>query len=223
MATEYSPIFAVGRLPAVEATLTTRPHPRSAIAGQAARISRIGAITLSSKAAIQSSSGISSRSRHLTAPALLTTTSSSPNRSVASARMRSPASGSVMSRARWAARPCRAAPARPHSAAASFDLGLGARDEEHLGALLAEHAGDDPPDPAPGPGDDAGAAREPEVHQAPATSVRTETSAPPARVRWTGHLRAILSMRSTWSSLSPSGSETVTSNFPFSPGFGVPV
>ena len=77
-ATEYSPIIGEGRLPALEETLTTRPQPRSAIFGIAARISRIGAITFSSQAAYQSSSGTSSRSRHLAAPALLTTTSRLP-------------------------------------------------------------------------------------------------------------------------------------------------
>ena len=63
LATEYSGIAAEGRLPAVLETLTTRPQPRSRMPGIAARISRIGAITLSSKAAYQSSSGTSSRSR----------------------------------------------------------------------------------------------------------------------------------------------------------------
>ena len=47
-ATEYSGIAAEGRLPAVEQTLTTRPQPRASIGGIAARISRSGAITLSS-------------------------------------------------------------------------------------------------------------------------------------------------------------------------------
>ena len=42
MATEYSGIEPVGRLPAVEATLTTRPQPRSAIAGTVASISSFG-------------------------------------------------------------------------------------------------------------------------------------------------------------------------------------
>ena len=39
---------ADGRLPDDEQTLTIRPQPRSAIAGAAARINRIGAITCSS-------------------------------------------------------------------------------------------------------------------------------------------------------------------------------
>jgi hypothetical protein len=37
-------------LPALEVTLTIRPQPRSAISGAKWRISRIGAITLSSNA-----------------------------------------------------------------------------------------------------------------------------------------------------------------------------
>ena len=45
-----------GRLPDDEQTLTIRPPPRLAISGAAARISRIGPITLSSHWACQSSS-----------------------------------------------------------------------------------------------------------------------------------------------------------------------
>ena len=108
-------MFADGRLPAVLETLTTRPQPRSAIAGIAARIARSGAITLSSQAACQSESGTSSRSRQIALPALLTSTSRPPKRCLASATMRSPASGSVTSSSSAAASP----PARAHSSAAS--------------------------------------------------------------------------------------------------------
>src|SRR5436190_23346597 len=88
----------VGRLPALEQTFTTRPQPRSTIRGIAARIARIGAITFTSQAAFHSSSATSSRPRRFDVPALLTSTSSEPNRSSAAATRRSPASGAVTSR-----------------------------------------------------------------------------------------------------------------------------
>jgi hypothetical protein len=119
LATEYSAMFADGRLPAVLETLTTRPHPRSFIPGVSSRISRIGAMTLISNAAYQSSSGTSSRSRHLALPALLTRTSTGPKRSSAAARMRADASGSVTSWTSDSAAPPASAPAATHSSAAS--------------------------------------------------------------------------------------------------------
>ncbi len=98
--------------------MTTRPQPRSAIAGIAAFIRRIGAITLSSQAEYQSASGTSSSSRQTAVPALLTTTSSLPKCASAAPTMRSPASASVTSRvsAAAAASPLAAA---AHSATAS--------------------------------------------------------------------------------------------------------
>src|SRR6478736_3921056 len=114
-ATEYSGIWPLGRLAALEQTFTTRPQPRSAIAGMAARIARIGAITLSSHAASQSSSGTSWSARLLAVPSLLTSTSRPPNGSDAAATMRSPASGSVTSSTSTSAGP----PAAKHRPSAS--------------------------------------------------------------------------------------------------------
>ena len=105
---------AEGRLPAVDATFTIRPHPR-AIPGIAARIARNGAITFSSQASYQSSSGTMSRSRQRAVPALLTRTSRRPKRSSPAATIRSPAPASVTSRTRTCASP----PAARHSSAAS--------------------------------------------------------------------------------------------------------
>jgi hypothetical protein len=107
-------MLAEGRLPAVLETLTTRPQPRPAIAGIVARIARSGAMTFSSHAAYQSSSGTSSSSRHLDVPALLTSTSSCPKWLSASARIRSPASASVTSSSRESASP----PAAEHASRA---------------------------------------------------------------------------------------------------------
>ncbi len=69
-----------GRLPEDEQTLTIRPQPRLAIAGAAARISRIGPITLSSHCVCQSSSVSCSRVRTALVPALLTSASIRPKR-----------------------------------------------------------------------------------------------------------------------------------------------
>src|SRR3954451_12501762 len=118
LATEYSGVPVVGRLPALEQTFTTLPQPRSAMAGSAARIARMGAITLSSQAAFHSSSVTSSSERRLAVPALFASTSRRPNRSEASATMRSPASGSVMSKAS----PCAPPPALEHLDTASSSV-----------------------------------------------------------------------------------------------------
>ena len=71
-----------------------RPQPRSAISGAKRRMSRIGAMTLSSNAAYQSSSAVSSSGRMRLVPALLTRMSTTPP---ARSAMRSAASGAVTS------------------------------------------------------------------------------------------------------------------------------
>ncbi len=78
LVTEYAALVLDGRLPDEEHTLTIRPQPRSAIAGAAARISRIGAITWSSHCSCHSSSVSSSSGRTALVPALLTSASIRP-------------------------------------------------------------------------------------------------------------------------------------------------
>ena len=156
-----------GRLPAVDETFTTRPQPRSAMAGMAARIRRIGAITFRSHAACQSSSGTSASFLHFAWPALLTTTSSWPKRSVASATIRSAAPASVTSSASVAASP----PLAPGFGGGARQLLFAAGDQEDGRALFAEALRDVEPDAAARAGDDAGLAVEAEVHVPDSTDV----------------------------------------------------
>src|SRR2546423_2355082 len=115
LVTEYSGVIPDGGLPADEHTFTILPQPRSAMPGAATRIARSGAITFSSQAACQSSSGTCSSERRFDVPALLTRTSSWPKLSVAAATMRSPASVAVTSSGTGCAWP----PRCPQPAAAS--------------------------------------------------------------------------------------------------------
>ena len=94
-----------GRLPDDEHTLTIRPQPRSAIAGAAARISRIGAITWSSHCACHSSSLSSSSERTALVPAPLTSASIRPKCSRHASTACSPASTAVTSSASASPRP----------------------------------------------------------------------------------------------------------------------
>ena len=152
-------------MPAVEQTLTTRPQPRSAIAGAAARIARSGAITLSSQAACQSSSGTSSRSRQLGGAGVVDEHVEGAEALVGCGEhpLAGVRGGDVERRGCLArppvAAPARAAPRRRRQAA------LVARDQQHVGALGAEQPRGLASDPAAGAGDDAGRARQPEVHQ----------------------------------------------------------
>ena len=145
-------------------TLTIRPQPRSPIGGAAARIRRIGAITFSSQAAYQSSSGTSSRSRRRAVPALLTSTSSWPRRSSASrddpvGRLRL---GDVD---RQRLGPAARGLARRGALVGGLDQPiLGASDQQHVRSLGAEHPSGGAADAAAGAGHHAGAAAEPEVH-----------------------------------------------------------
>ena len=99
-----------GRLPAVLETLTTRPQPRRACPESTARISRWQAITLTSQACCQSSSGTSSRSRQLAVPALFTSTST---RAEALARPRATMRAAASGCGHVAGERRRAAAARP--------------------------------------------------------------------------------------------------------------
>src|SRR5436309_2600530 len=78
LVTEYAAFVLDGRFPDEEHTFTIRPHPRSAIAGAAVRIRRIGAITWSSHCSCHSASVSSSSGRTALVPALLTSASSRP-------------------------------------------------------------------------------------------------------------------------------------------------
>jgi hypothetical protein len=100
-------------LPAEEATLTIRPHPRSAIPGAKARISRIEASTCSSHWPFQSSSVSSSSGLAKLVPALLTRMSTGPP---ASSAMRSAASGAVTSTPEERETPVTRAPSASSSA-----------------------------------------------------------------------------------------------------------
>ncbi len=144
-----------GRLPEDEHTLTIRPQPRSAIAGAAARISRIGAITWSSHCSCHSASASSSSGLTELVPALLTRASIRPKRSRQAFSTRSPASGSVMSHSNGVA-------------ARRVERGLqalgAAADEQEGRSLAREGDGGGAPDPARGSGDHAGAFAQTKVH-----------------------------------------------------------
>src|SRR5699024_6565593 len=92
-----------GSRPATEATLTIWPRPRAIIAGRAARVSSITAVTLTSSWALSSSSGADQNSPLVPNPALLISTSTPPESRAAtkarpSARARSAASTSAETR-----------------------------------------------------------------------------------------------------------------------------
>ena len=166
---------------------------------------RIGAITFSSQAACQSSSGTSSRARHLAVPALLTRTSSRPKlvRGGGQDALAGVGVGDVE-----ASGSASAARRGAHSRAASASALGGAGDEQHAGALGAEHRrATSRPIPRLAP----------VTAQALPSSPRSTSDQPRRRssiddlasralsARWTGHLPAITLRRSSLLLVRPLG------------------
>ena len=161
MATEYSGIWPEGRLPAVEETLTTRPQPRSAIAGIAARISahRRHHVQLPGRLPVLVGDVV-----ELSPLRLAGVVDDHVEAAEALGRLLEDALARVgvgdveRKRRRLAALGAAA------SAAALGELVLAARDEQDGRALLAEAVSDVEADAAAGAGDDARLAGEAEVH-----------------------------------------------------------
>ena len=123
-----------GRLPDEEPTFTTLPHPRSAMPGRGARISRIEAITCSSHCSCHSSSvELLERPRTARAGVVDEHVDGPPKRSSHAPRSPPAAPGSVTSAASAAARPPSDRPPLPAASSA-------ARHEQHARALGAQRA-----------------------------------------------------------------------------------